>query len=238
MSEGHARRDHRDRLARPEAMDEAERSLRQEVLDVLLEADASGINRGTSGNASARHADGVLITPSAVPYRDLAPEDLVLVGWDGTVRSGERPPSSEWRFHLGIYQARPEVGAVVHLHSPAATALACLRQDVPPFHYMVAVAGGTSIRCAPYVTFGTSRLAEVTVTALRDRTACLLANHGQVAVGDRPRDAYQLAVEVEALCDQYLRARTVGTPVLLSTREMEEVLDRFARYRAGTLEEP
>lgn len=212
-----------------------EQELRRSVLEVLLEADARRINQGTSGNASARSGDGMVITPSAVPYPRLAPEDLVYVGWDGEVR-GDRPPSSEWRFHAGILRSRPDVGAVVHLHSPAATAVSCLRRDVPPFHYMVAVAGGDSIRCAPYRTFGTEALADAAVKALADRKACLLANHGQVALGDDPHDALALAIEVEALCDQYLRASTAGQPVLLSAREMAEVQQRFAQYRSGRLE--
>jgi L-fuculose-phosphate aldolase len=212
-----------------------ERSLRQSVLDVLLEAGRLRINQGTSGNASARWADGMVITPSAVPYEQLTPEGLVHVAADGTV-TGTRPPSSEWRFHAGILGARPEVGAVVHLHSPAATALACLRREVPPFHYMVAVAGASSIRCAPYHTFGTPELADAAVAALEGRRACLLANHGLLALGDTPVDALHLAIEVEALCDQYLRACAVGEPVLLSQAEMDEVLGRFERYRAGTLD--
>jgi L-fuculose-phosphate aldolase len=217
------------------AIGEEELALRRQVLDVRLVAGSTRLNQGTSGNASARWADGMVITPSAVPYDQLDPADLVAVSWDGS-KTGSRPPSSEWRFHAGIYRARPEVGAVVHLHSPAATALACLREGVPPFHYMVAVAGGRDIRCAPYATFGTDRLAELAVAALDGRTACLLANHGQVAVGDTPGDALGLAVEVEALCEQYLRARAVGQPVLLTDAELDDVLERFARYRAGTLD--
>jgi L-fuculose-phosphate aldolase len=211
-----------------------ERALRRQVLDVMLEANAAAINQGASGNASARWDDGMVITPSAVPYRELTPEGLVHVAWDGTVAGGR--PSSEWRFHAGIYRARPEVGAVVHLHSPAATAMACLRREVPPFHYMVAVAGGDTIRCAPYHTFGTAELAEAAVDALSGRQACLLANHGQVTVGGSPSAALALAVEVEALCDQWLRARTVGEPVLLSPDEMTRVLERYERYRSGTLD--
>jgi L-fuculose-phosphate aldolase len=215
-----------------------EQALRRQVLDVLLEAGERRINQGTSGNASARRGpegEAMVITPSAVPYDQLEPDDLVAVAWDGTV-TGSRRPSSEWRFHAGIYRSRPEVGAVVHLHSPAATAMACLRWDVPAFHYMVAMAGGHDIRCSRYATFGTARLAELALTALHGRTACLLANHGQVALGATPADALALAVEVEALCDQYLRARSAGEPVLLSPEEVDEVLDRFARYRAGTLD--
>ena len=213
-----------------------ERDLRRQVLQAVLRASASGINAGTSGNASARCGAAMVITPSAVRYDRMEPEDLVVVGLDGTVEGPGRP-SSEWRFHAGIYQARAEVGAVMHLHSPAATAVACLRRDVPPFHYMVAAAGGPTIRCAPYATFGTAALAEATVRALDGRFACLLANHGQVALGATPDDALALATEVETLCDQYLRACAAGRPVLLSRHEMDEAVDRFQRYRAGTLDE-
>lgn len=214
---------------------DGEALLRRAVLDVLVEANAGGFNLGTSGNASARSGGAMVITPSAVPYDELAPDDLVRVTWDGAV-AGSRRPSSEWRLHLGIYQARPEVDAVVHLHSPAAIALSSLRRNLPPFHYMVAVAGGTDVRCAPYRLFGTPELADAAVRALQGRTACLLANHGQVAVGDSPRRALALAQEVEALCDQYLRACAAGGPVLLTAQEMDEALDRFERYRSGTLE--
>lgn len=217
------------------AVDGDERGVRRAVLDVLLRAGELRVNQGTSGNASARWGEGMVITPSAVPYERLTADDLLHVAWDGTV-TGDRPRSSEWRFHAGILRARPDVGAVVHLHSPAATALSCLRRDLPPFHYMVAVAGGATIRCAPYSTFGSEELAVAAVAALTGRTACLLANHGQIALGDTPHDALALAVEVEALCDQYLRARSVGQPVLLSSAEMDEVLERFGRYRSGTLD--
>jgi L-fuculose-phosphate aldolase len=218
-------------------MPAAERRLRQGVIDVLVEAARLRINQGTSGNASARWGDGMVITPSALPYDRLAPADLVHVAGDATVARRAGPaPSSEWRLHAGIYRARPEVGAVVHLHSPAATALACLRRDVPPFHYMVAVAGGHDIRCAGYHTFGTQDLADAAVAALEGRSACLLANHGQVALGPDPHRALALAVEVEALCEQYLRACAAGEPVLLAAEEMDRVLERFERYRAGTLD--
>ncbi len=177
----------------------------------------------------------MLITPSALAYTSMRPSDIVWVGSDGT-RRGKRLPSSEWRFHQAIFQARPEVGAIVHVHSPAATALACLRQPIPPFHYMVAVAGGHDIRCAPYATFGTEELAATVVTALQDRQAALLANHGQIAIAATLAQALDLAVEVEALAEQYLLARTVGEPKRLTARQMDQVQARFIDYRQGTLQ--
>lgn len=216
-------------------MDTDELTLRRQLLETCRSFGPERLSAGTSGNASVRCGDGMLITPSAMDYATMTPQDIVWLGFDGG-RRGERPPSSEWRFHLAILRQRPDAGAVVHVHSPAATALACLRLDIPPFHYMVAVAGGDGIRCAPYELFGTERLAAAVLTALRDRTAALLANHGQVAVGADLPAALKLAVEVEALADQYLRARAVGEPQRLDPAEMAEVLERFVRYRAGTLE--
>ncbi|MEZ5263081.1 MAG: class II aldolase/adducin family protein [Acidimicrobiales bacterium] len=211
-----------------------ELTLRSALLDTCRRFGPQGLSQGTSGNASVRCGDGMLITPSAMSYETMTPADVVWLGFDGT-RRGEHPPSSEWRFHRAIFERRPDAGAIVHVHSPAATALACLRLDIPAFHYMVAVAGGDSIRCAPYVLFGTERLAEAVVAALTDRSAALLANHGQVALGADLDAALKLAIEVETLADQYLRARTVGQPHLLSPAEMAEVLDRFVHYRTGTL---
>ncbi len=176
-----------------------------------------------------RFADVILITPSGVPYSRLVPSDLVEMSLDGEP-AGRTRPSSEWRFHRDIYRARPEVGAVVHLHAPYASGFASLRRDLPAFHYMVAVAGGSSIRCAPYATFGTQRLSDYVVAALHDRTACLLANHGIVAVGETIEAAADLGVEVEALCEMYIHASQAGSPVILTEAEMAEVLTRFADY--------
>jgi len=215
-------------------VDPAELNLRRRLIETCRGFGPSGLSTGTSGNASVRWQDGMLITPSAMPYGRLRPSDVVWMGFDGR-RRGRRPPSSEWRFHLRILGARPEVGAVVHVHSPAATALACLHLPIPSFHYMVAVAGGTDIRCAPYALFGTDELADAVLDALCDRQAALLANHGQVALGSDLDAALGLAVEVESLADQYLRARAVAEPKRLSARQMRAVLDRFVQYRAGTL---
>jgi L-fuculose-phosphate aldolase len=192
-----------------------------------------GLNQGTSGNVSVRSREGFLITPSGQAMAALTADDMVEMTLSGEV-SGEGRPSSEWRFHRDIYAAFPASEAVVHAHSPFAVALACLRRDIPPFHYMVAMAGGVDIRCAAYATFGTQALSDAVLRALQDRRACLMANHGLVAWGRSLPAALALANEVEALCGQYLRACQVGEPVLLSTAEMQEVLEKFKDYGSQT----
>ncbi len=188
-----------------------------------------GINRGTSGNVSARFKSGFLVTPSGLRYEDTKPADIVFVDAAGKA-SGKRQPSSEWRFHHDIYRSRSEAQAVVHTHSSFATTLACLGKDIPAFHYMIAVAGGDSIRCAPYATFGTPQLSTNALKALKNRKACLLANHGMIAMGSDPDKALALAVEVEALCEQYWRALQIAKPTILSAREMRVVLKKFENY--------
>lgn len=212
-------------------------ALARDVVAAARGLNASGVNRGTSGNVSARWRDGFVVTPSGFPYERMTPADLVVMSLDGEAR-GRLAPSTEWPFHAAIYAARPDVGAVVHAHSEAAMALACLRRGLPPFHYMVAVAGGPDVRCAPYATFGTPALAAHAVEALEGRRACLLANHGQVAVGASPAAALRLAVEVESLCATYLRALAVGTPVLLTDAEMAEALAKFSTYGTATRTPP
>lgn len=189
----------------------------------------AGLNQGTSGNVSARSPEGFLITPSGRNMTALGATDMVFLDMDGRAPEGMKP-SSEWRFHRDIYAAFPEAGAIVHAHSPFAVVLACLRRDIPPFHYMVAMAGGGDIRCARYATFGTQALSDAVLEALRDRRACLMANHGLVAWGRSLPGALALAVEVEALCGQYLRCLQVGEPVLLGEAEMAEVLEKFKDY--------
>jgi L-fuculose-phosphate aldolase len=208
---------------------------RQAVVDAARRLVALGLAHGTSGNVSLRDGDGFVITPSAVGYDVMEPEDVVGLELDGTIRGGApgRIPSSEWRLHAGILATRPEFDCVVHAHSPWATALSCLRREIPPFHYMVAAAGGADIRCAAYATFGTAELAAAAREALRDRRACLLANHGLVACGPSAAAALGLAVEVEALAGQYMRALSVGRPALLSDEEMGTVLRRFGTYSRG-----
>ncbi len=206
-----------------------ESSLRRHIIDTALAMNACGINRGTSGNVSARWNDGCLITPSGLAYDKTRPADIVFLDRDGHP-SGRLAPSSEWRFHYDIYRSRGDVGAIVHTHSSFATTLACLHRDIPAFHYMVAVAGGNSIRCAPYATFGTQQLSDHALAALQDRCACLLANHGMIATGPTLDKALALAVEVEALAEQYWRASQLGDPNLLSEQEMAVVLEKFRGY--------
>lgn len=203
--------------------------LREEVLSAARAMNAHGLNRGTAGNVSARCRDGFLVTPTGMSYDETLPDDVVFVRMDGTW-DGARKPSSEWRFHRDIFEAREEAGAILHAHSPFATSLACLNSDIPPFHYMIARFGGKSIRCAEYATFGTQELSKNAVAALCGRCACLLANHGMLVFGRSPRHVLELAIEFETLCEQYWRARQIGAPVLLSDAEMSRVLEKFATY--------
>jgi L-fuculose-phosphate aldolase len=211
----------------------SELTLGKAIIATALAMNALGINRGKSGNVSARWKDGFLITPSGLPYEETRPADIVFVGKNGNA-TGKRPPSSEWRFHYDIYRTRTDAQAVVHTHSSFATTLACLGMNIPAFHYMIAVAGGNSIRCAPYATFGTQELSDRALQALSNRKACLLANHGMIAAGDSLKHALALAVEVEALCEQYWRALQIGKPAILSDSEMEVVLEKFKTYGKGT----
>ena len=206
-----------------------EHALRQQIIATALKMNELGINRGRSGNVSARAGGGFLVTPSGLPYDETRSEDIVLVTLEGRA-SGPRQPSTEWRFHRDIYAARHEVGAIVHAHSTFATTLACLGRGIPAFHYMIAVAGGKDIRCADYATFGTQALSDRALVALEGRNACLLANHGMIAVGDSLAGALALAVEVEALAEQYWRALQTGAPNLLSDAEMDVVLEKFRSY--------
>jgi L-fuculose-phosphate aldolase len=204
-------------------------ALREALIATARRMNASGLNQGTSGNLSQRVEGGFLLTPTGMDYDSLEPEDLVLMRFDGG-HEGRRKPSSEWRFHRDLLVARPEVGAVLHAHSMFCTTLACLRRPIPSFHYMVAVAGGVDIRCAPYATFGTEELSRHAVAALEGRKACLLANHGMLALGDGLASAFKLAVEVETLAAMYWRALQVGEPVLLDAAEMAVVLEKFKTY--------
>ena len=210
----------------------AEAALREAIVATALAMNAAGINRGKAGNVSARLAgDGFLVTPSALRYDRMTAQDVVAMTMDGA-SSGPRKPSSEWRFHRDIYRSRAEVGAIVHTHAPFATTLACLDRGIPAFHYMVAVAGGADIRCAPYATFGTQELSDHAVAALAGRNACLLSHHGMIAVGTSLDAALALAIEVETLAEMYWRALQVGEPALLDDAEMARVLAKFAGYGA------
>ena len=208
------------------------RALRARIVATAREMNGLGINRGKSGNVSARIDAGFLITPSALPYDETEPDDIVAVDGEGNA-VGRRKPSTEWRFHRDIYAVRPEVAAIVHTHSAFATTLACLDRAIPAFHYMVAVAGGTDIRCAPYATFGTQALSDHALRALEGRRACLLAHHGMIAAGASLDAALALAVEVETLAEMYWRALAIGEPALLPDEEMQAVLARFDRYTSS-----
>ena len=236
-----------------------DQDLRQSVIDAVLQLVAEGLNKGTAGNVSLRTDKNYIITPSGVDYDKLRPADLVTMDFNCNTSndkstngnstsnqstSNKSPsdkspsdkspsqlePSSEWRFHQDIYNHHPEAGAIVHCHSLYATALSTLRREIPPFHYMVAIAGGDSIRCAEYATFGTQELSNHVLAALLDRKACLMSNHGLIAFGKDLREALKIAVEVENLAGQYMQALQVGQPVLLSETEMAMVSKKFEHY--------
>ena len=206
-----------------------ELAVRAAIIATAIQMNDRRINSGKSGNVSARTETGFLITPTGLPYQSMRPEDIVAVTLGGAA-TGPRLPSSEWRFHRDIYVGRADAGAIVHAHSPFATTLACLGRGIPAFHYMVAVAGGKDIRCAPYATFGTQELSDGALVALSGRRACLLANHGMIAVDASLEAALALAIEVEGLAEQYWRALQIGAPNLLSDAEMDIVLDKFRSY--------
>lgn len=209
----------------------SEAQLRAEIVAVAQAIDRAGFCPSKSGNVSARFGDGLLITPSGLPYAQTRPDDLIALSLDGAVLSGSRKPSSEWPFHTAIYRARPDAQAIVHTHSPRATALSCTRRGIPAFHYMIALCGGADIRCADYATFGSPELAANAVAALEGRKAVLLANHGVIALGGSLAGAHQIVAEVENLAGQYLDILAAGlAPVILDDQEMARVSARFAGY--------
>ena len=220
----------------------------EHILWAMREMERLGHNRGASGNCSLRLADAqdqMLITPSGVPAQQLQADMLVAMQLHGsdTIASlgtalgrhqSTPKPSSEWRFHRDIYLQWPEIHAVVHAHSPFATTMACLGQDIPAFHYMIAVAGGDSIRCTPYALFGSQALSNYAIAALQDRKACLLGQHGMIAMGKTMADAMRIAIEVESLCEIYWRALQIRSPMLLNDQEMQQVIEKFKTYGPTT----
>ncbi len=204
-------------------------ALGERLLDTARRLAQTGLNKGTAGNVSARSAEGLVITPTGLAYDACTAADMVTMQLAGTW-SGPRKPSSEWRFHRDIYAARPKAGAVVHCHSPFATALACQGRDIPPFHYMIARFGGSTVRCAAYATFGTQELSDHALAALAGRCACLLGNHGMLVFGRDLDQTLDLAIEFETLCEQYWRTLQIGPPLLLSDAEMAVVLEKFSHY--------
>ncbi len=214
--------------------------MKRAIVAAARKMQSLGLSPGRSGNISVRWKDGMLITASGIRPEDLDAEtDAVFVDSAGKWPAGGKAPSSEWRFHASIYQARPDAGSVVHCHSRFATALACAHLPIPSFHYMAAKAGGADIPLAPYATYGTPELAAYAAAALASRNACLLANHGQIAIGAALEDALEMAEEVEVLAAQYVTARSLGCPVLLPAEEMARVAEKFKTYgKAANPPEP
>jgi len=208
------------------------RELREGIVETCLAMNASGLNQGTSGNVSHRVPGGMLVTPTSLPYERMTADDVVEMKFDGSF-SGKHRPSSEWRFHRDILQARGDIEVVVHTHSVHCAALAVHERHIPPFHYMVAVAGGHDIRCSPYERFGTQALSDVALAALEGRTACLLGHHGLIACGKSFENALWLATEVETLARMYLLALAIGEPPLLSLEEIGRVREQMTRMSYG-----
>jgi len=207
-----------------------EAKLRTRMVEVMRAMDARGLNRGTSGNVSARFGDGMLVTPSGVPPERLAPESMVFVRADDSIPEGQLRPSSEWRMHMQILRRRPDVGGVVHCHSRHATILACAGKPIPAVHYMVGVSGGASVPVAPYAAFGSEDLADAVVAALDGRNAALMANHGQIAVAPSLSHALLIAEEIEEQAAVYWGCLAIGGPNLLSDAQMDEIMTRFRSY--------
>ena len=210
-------------------LSETELTVCRQIIETCRELERRGLNQGSSGNVSARMGEDCFITPTAMPYNVMQPEDIVRLRSDGS-HTGRREPSSEWRFHVDIYRKRPDVGAIVHTHSGFSTTLACLRREIPAFHYMIALFGGNSIRCCEYATYGTQALSDHLLKALEDRNAALMGNHGLVVLGPNIGRALALTVEAETLAMMYWRAAQMGQPRLLSDPEIARVKEKFAKY--------
>jgi len=204
--------------------------LREQLVATARAMSDLGLTPGTSGNVSARSPHGFVITPSGMPYGSLTAADIVEMKLDGSMRAGQRTPSSEWRLHRDLLAARPDVHAIVHTHSLFCTSISTLRRSIPAIHYMIALAGSDEIPCADYATFGSAELAHNAVTALRGGNACLLANHGMIALGETLPAALKLAAEVETLASQYWHAAQLGTPHVLDHDELLRVRAKFAEY--------
>lgn len=209
-----------------------DQALREEMVAICRRMNEAGINQGTAGNLSVRNPEGFIITPSSLPYERMQPQDLVQMFFDGTYAG--RRPSSEWRMHRQTLETRRDIDAVLHCHSIYATTLAVHHKTIPSFHYMTAVAGGTTIRCARYATFGTQGLADAATEALEGgRLACLLGQHGQLSLGRTPAGALAMAIEVETISRLYVQALTLGAPPILDDAEMERVLQQMRNMSYG-----
>lgn len=207
-------------------------ALRTEMVATCRRMNETGINQGTAGNLSVRNSRGFLVTPTSLPYDRMQPGDLVQMYFDGSFE-GARRPSSEWRFHRDILNSRQDIDCVLHCHSVYATTLAVHHKTIPSFHYMTGVAGGTTIRCARYATFGTQALSDAAIEALDGRLACLLGQHGQISLGKTLGAALALAIEVETLSRLYVQALTLGEPPVLSDEEMARVIQQMKNMSYG-----
>ena len=211
--------------------------LKSEIIKYSKKLNNTNLSALRSGNISARGkvngVDGFYITPSGKKYSSLKPKDIVFVTLKGRFDKNKGKPSSEWRFHQDIYVNKKEAKAIVHAHSTCATAVSTHQKSIPAFHYMVAVAGGEDIKCAKYATFGTRNLSKNILSALKNRSACLISNHGQIAFGSNLDHAFELAQEVENICHQYINALRIGIPKILSKKEMKIVLGKFKNYKKG-----
>lgn len=215
-------------------MELEEYQLRQAIIEQCLWMNAQGLNQGSSGNISARYKNQLIITPTAMAYAAMRPEMLVAISLDATAKwQGSYQPSSEWRFHYDLMRARPDIGAIVHTHSPYATSLAITRRAIPAVHYMVALFGGNDVRCAAYATYGTQALSDHVLAAMQERKACLLANHGMLVAGETLTKAMWLASELETLAQQYYHALQLGSAVILTDEQMAEVHAKLANYGLG-----
>jgi L-fuculose-phosphate aldolase len=204
--------------------------LRDDLVATAKRMSGLGLTPGMSGNVSVRSPVGMLVTPSGMPYPDLVADDCVEIQMDGKIRPGQHAPTTEWQLHRDILGARQDVQAIVHTHSLFCTTLSMLRRDIPAVHYMVVLAGSDAIPCAEYATFGSAKLALNAVSSLAGGNACLLANHGMVALGSTLAGALRLAAEVETLASQYWHAAQLGTPHVLDREELAEVRKRFSQY--------
>jgi L-fuculose-phosphate aldolase len=211
--------------------------LKLEIIKYSKKLNITNLSALRSGNISVRAkekgVEGFYITPSGMKYTSLKTKDIVFVSLKGIFDKKKNKPSSEWRFHQDIYVNKKEAEAIVHAHSTCATAVSSHQKSIPAFHYMVAVAGGEDLKCTKYATFGTKQLSKNIIKALKNRTACLIANHGQVAFGDNLEKAFELAQEIENICHQYINALRIGIPKILSKKEMKIVLGKFKNYKKG-----
>lgn len=214
----------------------SEREFGRKIIEICRDLERRGLNQGTAGNVSVRLSpdpeDGFLITPTALPYDTMQPDDIVHMWLDGR-HTGRRPPSSEWRVHRDILLSKTDVGAIIHTHSGFATTLACLHRAIPAFHYMIALFGGNSIRCSDYATYGTQELSDNVLKTLEGRTAALMGNHGLIVLGANLQRALALTIEAEALAMMYWRAVQVNEPILLSDAEVARVREKLATYSSS-----